>query len=393
MKDVVEFEGLSQEGIKTDLRSMLQGAIRASLEMMLEEEMKTLVGAERYERAVGRKVHRNGSYLRGLLTSMGHIEVSVPRSRDGSPGNVLGRYQRRMEDVDDMITESYVQGVSQRKMGDVTQALLGEEVKRSTVSRVAKRLEQGVEELRSAPITQAFPYLYLDATFIGARWARSVENVAALVAYGVGLDGHRHLLGVTIGAQESEESWSVLLEQLVKRGLTGVQLVISDDHAGLKKACRVMLPEARHQRCVVHFLRNAMSTMPRRLQKRVIRDVSKIFKSSTKGEAETMRDDFITIWSKELPETVECLINGFDACTQFFHFPPGHHKRLRTTNSIERLNLEIKRRVKSVGAFPDRSSALRLITAVAIKTCEIWGDRRYLDMKLMEKTKEENRAA
>jgi transposase-like protein len=155
---------------------------------------------------------------------MGLIEVRVPRSRDGSAAGVIGAYKRRSDEVDDMLTEAYVSGVSQRKMADVTESLMGEKVSRSTVSRVAKRLEQTVEELRTAKLDQEFPYLYLDATFINARWARRVENVSALVAYGVGEDGYRHLLGVHIGPQESEATWSELLEQLVQRGLRGVAL-------------------------------------------------------------------------------------------------------------------------------------------------------------------------
>ena len=202
-----------------------------------------MVGARRFERVGARKDHRNGTYLRRLLTSLGQIEVTVPRSREnGSPADVIGRYRRRTEELDDMITEAYVSGVSQRKMGDVTQALLGERVGRSTVSRVAQRLDEAVETLRNTPIEGPHPYLYLDATFLDARWARAVENVSALVAYAVGPDGHRRLLGITLGYEESEASWSELLRQLLDRGLSGVQLVIADDHAGLAAAVRRLLP-------------------------------------------------------------------------------------------------------------------------------------------------------
>ena len=162
----------------------------------------------------------------------------VPRSREGgSPADVMGRYRRRSEEVDEMMVEAYVSGVSQRKMGDVTEALLGERVGRSTVSRVAKRLDGAVEALRSAPIEGPHPYLYLDATFLDARWARKVENVSALVAYAVDPDGHRRLLAITLGPEESEDSWSELLEQLLERGLSGVELVIADEHAAWRLRC------------------------------------------------------------------------------------------------------------------------------------------------------------
>ena len=164
--------------------------------------------------------------------------------------------------MDEMMVEAYVSGVSQRKMGDVTEALLGERVGRSTVRLVAKRLDGAVEALRSAPIEGPHPYLYLDATFLDARWARKVENVSALVAYAVDPDGHRRLLAITLGPEESEDSWSELLEQLLERGLSGVELVIADEHAGLAAAVRRFLPEVRRQRCTVHLQRNVAGQGP-----------------------------------------------------------------------------------------------------------------------------------
>jgi len=391
MGDIVDFEKTEQEEIRVDLSEVFRGSIRMTLEMMLEEEVKAIVGAKRYERAAGRSGVRNGSYMRTLLTSMGHIDVKVPRTRVGSAVGAIGEYQRRTEDVDALITEAYVSGVSNRKMGDVTDALMGRRVSKSVASRVAKRLSQTVEELRTQRFEQGFKYLYLDATFIKTRWARRVENVAALVAYGVGDDGHRHLLGVTLGSQECEASWSDLLEQLVDRGLTGVALVISDAHKGLLAAARTWLPEADYQRCTVHLTRNVTAKIPKRLQKRVAREVSNIFKAKGKVDATARLKEFESRWSKELPEATKCLNDGFDAASRFFSFPKAHWKRIHTTNSIERLNREIKRRTKAVGAFPDRDSALRLVTAVAIKVCAQWGDRRYLDMNLFKR--EENEQA
>ena len=281
MQEIVEIGRATQDELRDDLRELFQGAIRLTLEMVLEEELKAMVGARRFERVGSRKDHRNGTYLRRLLTSLGQIEVAMPRSRDnGSPADVIGRYQRRSPELDEMMVEAYVSGVSQRKMGDVTEALMGERVGRSTVSRVAKRLDEAVEGLRRAPIEGPHPYLYLDATFLDARWARKVENVSALVAYAVGPEGHRRLLAVTLGAEESQQSWSELLEQLQDRGLGGVELVIADEHAGLAAAVRRFLPEARRQRCTVHLQRNVGARVPHRLRKRVAREVSVIFQTS-----------------------------------------------------------------------------------------------------------------
>ncbi len=224
-----------REDVQDDLRDVFRGAIRFTLEALLEEQLVEMIGAERYQRVTHRRDSRNGSYLRNLLTGLGHIQVKVPRSRQGgAPGaKTIGRYHRRTEDLDAAICEAYVGGVSTRGMQHVTEALTGKAVKRSTVSRITKRLEERVTELRSTKLDEPITYLYLDATFLDARWARSVESVSALVAYGIASDGKRRLLAVTIGAQESTESWTELLQQLLERGLSGVRLVIADGHAGL----------------------------------------------------------------------------------------------------------------------------------------------------------------
>jgi transposase-like protein len=266
-------------------------------------------------------------------------------------------------------------------MAGVTTALLGKRVSRSTVSRVTKRLEGEVEELRRAPITEPVPYLYLDATFVDARWARTVENVSALVAYGIGLDGKRILLGIHIGVSESEASWSGLLAELAERGLSGVQLIIRDEHAGLAAAARKVFPEATQQRCTVHLTRNVMSNVPKRHQKRLGREVVTVLHADSLDEAKRNLKGFRVQFAKQFPEAVACLDRGFDDATRYFAFPDAHRTRIRTTNGLERLHGEIKRRTRAVGAFPDRASALRLITAVALQATSIWSDRIYLDMK------------
>jgi putative transposase len=385
--DVTDFEPPSHEEVRTDVRSLFLGAIRVTLEMLLEEEVRELVGVGRWQKALARKDRRNGSYLRGLMTSMGHLEVTMPRTREsGSPVELLGRYKRRAEELDDAITSAYVQGVSTRKMGKVTTALMGERVSRSTVSRVTKSLEEKVEALRKEPLTQRFPYVYLDATFLDARWARAVENVSALVAYGVGEDGHRQLLAITIGPSESQDAWADLLRQLLERGLTGVQLVIADGHAGLAAAARQTLPEARLQRCTVHLTRNVLAKAPWRLRGRLGKETSAIFEAASSKEAKARLEALKVGLGKQVPEAMACLEEGFAAATQFFAFPKAHWKRLRSTNGLERLHGEVKRRIRSIGAFPDRASALRLITAVALEVTRVWDARIYLDMSLLKST-------
>jgi len=355
------------------------------LENLLEEEVKSMVGAWRWQRWGHRTDVRNGSFFRRLLTTMGWIDVRVPRTRQsGSPVGVIGRYRRRSAEIDAGIAEAYVRGVSTRGMSSVTRALVGDAVSRSTVSRVSKELEAQVEELRRAPLTKPYSYLFLDGTFLNARWARKVENVAALVAYGVGPDGHRQLLGITIGGQESEDSWTELLQQLLERGLQGVRLVIADAHVGLANAVRRCLPDAKLQRCIVHLERNVLAKTPRRLRSRVAREFSVVFEASNLIEARRRLTKFKQNLGVHIPEAVTCLEGGFAAATQFYAFPKAHWRRIRSTNGLERLNGEIKRRTRSAGAFPDRESALRLVTAVALRVTAVWTARPYLEMSLLD---------
>ena len=394
MEETAQFVAATQEEIRYDLGSVFRGAIRLMLECLLEQEVKEMVGARRYERLGSRKDHLNGTYLRRLLTSMGSLEVLMPRTRQsGSPVDVLGRYKRRTGEMDRLMTTAYVQGVSTRDMTRLSEALMGESVSRSTVSRVTKVLEEQVEALRRAPIDKPVPYLYLDATFLDARWARSVENVSALVAYGVDATGHRRLLGLSIGTEESEASWSELLGQLCERGLNGVELVIADEHRGLANAVRRQLPEAHRQRCIVHLERNVLTKVPHRLRARVAKQLRSIFEAPSAAEAKRRLNDFASGLGRQVPEALRCLEQGFAAATQFYAFPKEHWVRIRSTNGLERLHGEIKRRIRSVGAFPDRHSALRLVTAVALETTQVWGERRYLDMSLLKNATTEKAVA
>jgi transposase-like protein len=386
VNEVAELEVPTQENFRTDLRTLFQGAVRVALEVVLEDEIREMVGAKKWERQAQRVDSRNGTYLRRLITTMGAVDLEVPRAREGGSagGAVIGRYKRRAAEIDDAMVSAYVHGASTRDIGRITEALMGEHVSKSTVSRAAKTLGTKVEELRNAPIAGPIPYLFLDATFLDARWARTVENVSALVAYGIGLDGHRQLLAVTIGAEESEDSWSELLAQLIKRGLSGVQLVIADAHAGIAKAVRLHLPEAPQQRCVVHLQRNVVGRAPQKLRARLAREVWHVFVAPNKVEARKRMAQLAAGLGRQLPESMACLDAGFEAATKFYAFPKEHWHRIRSTNGLERLHGEIKRRTRAVGAFPDRASALRLVTAVALQVTAIWTDRRYLDMSLLK---------
>jgi putative transposase len=371
---------LTQENIQTDLRGVFRTAIQHTLTVMLEQEIQQLVGAPSGTRTSGRRDFRNGSYPRQIMTSEGVIDLEVPRSREnGAATETLGRYKRRVDNIDDAIISAYVSGVSTRKMANVTEALLGTAVDKSTVSRITKQLETEIEALRSAPIVDDIVYLYLDATFLKTRWAREVEQTAALVAYGVGRDGYRRLLAVSVDIAESEASWGDLLSELTARGLRGLELVISDEHKGLIAAVRKQFPEVKRQRCTVHFMRNIMAKSPSRLHARLGRELSRIFDAPSFVEAKRRAAALKLGLGKHLPEAMEVLDRGWAAATQFYSLPEVHWKKIRTTNGVERLNVEIKRRTRSVGAFPDRASCLRLVTAIVVQQSQQWSYRPYLN--------------
>jgi putative transposase len=370
---------LTQENIHTDLRSVFRTAIHQTLTLMLEAEIQQLVGASSGSRTGGRRDFRNGSYPRQVMTTEGVIDLEVPRSREhGAAVETLGRYKRRVDNIDDAIVAAYVSGVSTRKMANVTQALLGTTVDKSTVSRITKQLEIDIEALRKAPIGDDIVYLYLDATFLKTRWAREVEQTAALVAYGVDRGGYRRLLGISVDLAESESSWSELLSHLIDRGLRGVELVISDEHAGLCNAVRKLFPDAKRQRCSFHFMRNISAKCPTRLHARLGRELSRIFDAPSLLDAKRRAAALKAGLGKQLPEAMEVLDKGWAAATQFYSFPKVHWKKIRTTNGVERLNVEIKRRTRSVGSFPDRDSCLRLVTAVVVQQSKQWSYRPYL---------------
>ena len=374
----------TQEDFQLDLAARCREAVQRTMQLVLDEELARLVGAGPYQRSGERVDVRNGTYARRIVTTTGEVGVRVGRTRaGGSATKPLGRYRRRQQQVDDTITEAYVRGASTRDIAPITEALLGKRVERSTVSRVTRKLADEVEALRRERLTDPITYLYLDATFVDARWARTVENVAALVAYGVGPDGHRRLLAVHIGTQEAEASWAGLLKELVSRGLMGVQLIIADAHAGLLLAARKVLPEARLQRCTVHLMRNVLAHVPRRHQKRLARELVGVLHAASLATAKTALRSFRDRFATQFPEAVACLADGFDAATEYFAFPAAHWLRIRSNNGLERLHGEIKRRTRAVEAFPDRASALRLITAVARQAVSIWSDRVYLDMTLL----------
>lgn len=372
------------EAVTASLEDRVRDAIKGVLEQVMEEEMTAQLQAKHRERTEKRLGERNGHYGRGLTTAAGHIEqIRVPRARE-MPflTEVFERYRRMSGSMEEAVLEMYLQGVSTRKVEQITGKLSGTKVSKDAVSRIAARFDEAFAEWRGRQLDRerAYPYLYLDATYLKARWAGAVRDVALLVAVGVSDEGYREVLAVEAAAGERSETWRGLLQGLVERGLRGVKLVISDDHDAIKQAVKVELPGAAWQRCVVHFERNILAHVPQAETKTVAADLKVVFQSARRETAEALAASFAERYADLYPKAVTTLERGLDEALTYTSFPSSHHRLIRTTNGLERVFREVKRRTRVVGVFPNEQSAETLATAVLLRVSEDWAERRYLDM-------------
>ena len=373
------------QAISASLEDRVRDAIKGVLEQVMEEEMTAQLQAEHRQRTEARRGERNGHYTRGLLTQAGLIEqIRVPRARE-MPflTEVFERYRRMSGSMEEAVLEMYLQGVSTRKVEQITGKLSGTRISKDAVSRIAGRFDEAFAEWRSRQLDRerSYPYLYLDATYLKARWAGAVRDVALLVAVGVSDEGYREVLAVEAAAGERTETWRGMLQGLVERGLRGLRLVISDDHESIKSAVKVELPGAAWQRCVVHFQRNVLAHVPQTESKAVAADLKSVFQAARRETAETLAAVFTERYAELYPKAVTCLSRGLDEALTYTLFPSSHHRLIRTTNGIERVFREVKRRTRVVGVFPNERSAETLATAVLLRVSEDWCQRRYLDME------------
>ena len=369
----------------------IRQAVKAVLEQILEEEMTDHVGAQRRERTPSRTGERNGSYGRDHvhtrvdeITPVGKIEqLKVPRDREGTfTTRVFEEYHRSTGEVEDAILEMWLQGISQRKIAEVTEKLGAVRIGKDAVSRIAQRLETELSGFRTRRLEMGYPYLYLDATYLKVSWGSHVGDLAVLVAVGVNQEGFREVLAVeSFGGGEKTEAYRSLLKGLVQRGLSGVSLVISDDHEAIKRAAAMELPGATWQRCVVHFLRNVLAKVPRTEAGAVAADLKSIFAVNRVEDARALAQSFCARWGGRFGQAVTVLSAGLNDALAYLDFPSSHHRLIRSTNGLERLFGEVKRRTRVVRIFPNESSALSLSTAVALRASEDWMLRRYLDME------------
>lgn len=370
--------------VKED-EDLMKILVKEAVQAFLEAEMDSCIGAGSSERTDGRRGYRAGYYTRNLTTRVGSIELHVPRDRAGRFSTELfERYQRSEKAFVLALAEMYVQGVSTRKVAHVTEQLLGEEISASTVSACSKRLDEMLTRFASRPLDTAYPYVYLDARYEKVRENGVVRSQAVFVALGVDESGHRAVLAVECAPKESEQTWTTFLEGLVERGLHGVKLVISDDHAGLKKAIPKIIGGL-WQRCSVHFLRNALSHAPKNIDHACIDDLKRIFDASSLTNARAMVNQWIATWQNLYPPLVTFVESSIDETLTFFAFPQQHRRHIRSTNVLERLNEELKRRTKVVRIFPNQASCIRLSRAVACEIHELWiDDQPYLSMTLLD---------
>lgn len=375
------------------LSDRIRCAVKAVLESVIEEEMTEHLGARHREKTDTRTGERNGSYNRNLITPVGKIEqLRVPRDRDGTfTTEVFEEYHRSTGEVEDAVLEMWLQGISQRKIAEVTHKLGAVRIGKDAVSRIAGRLEVELSAFRSRRLETRYPYLYLDATYLKVHWGSHVGDLALLVAIGVNEQGFREVLAVESAAGEKKESYRNFLKGLLERGLTGVQLVISDDHESIKSAVSVELPSARWQRCIVHFERNILCQVPATDRAEVANDLKGIFAVHRPESAKALAVAFVERYGKRFAKAVEVLKSGLSNALTFLSFPSGHHRLLRTTNGLERLFLEVKRRTRVVGVFPSETSAVNLCTAVVLRVTEEWALKRYLDMEPLKAMNQENR--
>ena len=364
---------------------------RDVLEQVLEAEMTETLQAKPGERTAERLGLRSGYYSRTLITRVGKLELRVPQDRDGRFSTQLfERYQRSEKALVSALAEMYVQGVSTRKVKAITEELCGHSFSASSISDINKTLDEQLAQFASRRLDEEYPYLILDARYERVRENGTIHKRAVLVAIGINWDGRRCVLGVELANRESISSWKEFLLGLRKRGLTGVEVVVTDDHAGLRAAIAEVVPEAAWQRCYVHFLRNCLDHLPRKGDDDCLRELRWIYERRNLGEARNDLAAWITKWESRYGKLVAWVEENIEETLTFYRLPAQHHKHLKSTNMLERLNEELKRRTHVVRIFPNAASCLRLVRALAVETHENWIEAtRYLNMDLLREHKKQ----
>ena len=378
--------------VREHLEEVVRSSVEETLNGLLEAEADELCGAKRYERSVERLDTRAGHYERKLLTKAGEVALKVPRLRSlPLETQIIERYRRRESSIEEAMMEMYLAGVSVRRVEDITEALWGTRVSPSTVSELNQKIYVHIDAWRNRPIEGEHAYVFLDGIWLKRAWGGEVENVAVLVAIAVGSDGYREILGVCEGTKEDKESWRNFLRHLTERGLKGVRLVISDKCLGLVEALGEFFPEAKWQRCMVHWYRNVFTAVPKGKVKAVAAMLKAIHAQEDRQAARRKAEDVVEkLEAMKLDKAAQDRGEGVEETLTYMAFPTEHWRQIRTNNPLERIMREIRRRTRVVGAFPDGRSALMLVAA---RLRHIAGTRRgtkrYLDMQRLREQEQE----
>ncbi len=368
----------------------MRDAMQLVLQELIELEATQHIGAARYERNATRATHRNGSRTRLLSTKAGDVELQIPKLREGSFYPSLLEPRRRIDRaLWAVIMEAFVHGVSTRKVDDLVTALgIDAGVSKSQVSRICGELDVAVGEFRERRLDHIeFPYVFLDATYVKAHEGARVVSKAIVVATGVAADGNREVLGLAVGDSEDKAFWTAFLRSLRSRGLAGVRLVISDAHEGLRQSIERVMLGAAWQRCRVHFLRNVLAKVPKASSEMVAAAIRTIFAQPDAAAVSEQLDSIASKLGRQFPAVEAMLRDAEVDITAYASFPLAHWRKIWSTNPLERVNKEIKRRTNVVGIFPNEPAVVRLAGAVLLEVHDEWAvtDRRYLSEGSMAK--------
>ncbi len=380
----LDFEKLKADVMQSSLNDVLKSMIVLVLNQYMETERNQYMQNASHERDPDRQDYRNGYYERDFVLNIGKVKLKVPRTRTGNfSTDIFEKYKRNDQAFLLSMVEMVVNGVSTRKVTKIVEQLCGETVSKSMVSDLTKQLDPIVQEWSERPLTnQYYRYLYVDAMYIKVREYHKVVSKAVYVAMGVNTEDKREIIGFQIANQESKENWSTFFNSLIKRGLQSPKLVISDAHEGLKSAIQEKFLGSSWQRCTVHFLRNIMETMPKKNTQKAREHLKEIFRAATGEISRTLKNEFIEKYEddKRFEKVIKTLDGGYEDAIQFYVEPKNTHKHIRTTNVLERLNSEIRRREHVIRIFPNQDSAFRLIGAVLLDLDESLdpGNKRYI---------------
>ena len=375
---------IDEGALEDHLGKVIRGTVEETLNGLLDAEADRICGAGRYSRSSTRVDTRAGHYQRKLSTRAGEVTLKVPKLRKlPFETAIIERYKRRESSVEEALVEMYLAGVSVRRVESITEVLWGSRVSPGTISNLNRKIYDQIESWRNRPLQGTYPYIFLDGIWLKMSWGGEVQSVSVLVALGVDEEGYRDVLGVALGCREDGESWRSFLRHLKERGLSGVRLVTSDKALGLVEVLGEFFPEALWQRCVVHFERNVLKDIPRNQMEPVSRMLRAVYAQESREEARTKAKAVAAqLRERKLASAARTLERGIDETLSYYAFPGSHWRKIRTNNTLERLNREIRRRTNVVGSFPDGQAALMLVAAhLRYILSHQWGTRKTMNME------------